>query len=94
MTNNLFNSKFFHDPISIHDMNSEQLKKMLKLMLIIRKTEQHLALARKKALIGGPVHPYHKNNLSNVGYQIGSCHNAEHSSNHIISLAIPQKKNT
>ena len=56
MTNNLFNSKFFNDPISIHDMNYEQLKKMLKLMLIIRKTEQHLALARKKALIGGPVH--------------------------------------
>lgn len=56
MTNNLFDSKFFHDPISIQGMNIERLKKMLEMMLIIRKTEQYLALARKKALIGGPVH--------------------------------------
>ena len=39
-----------------------------------------------------PVHPYKKDSLSNVGYQIGSCPNAENSSNHIISLAIPKKK--
>lgn len=56
MTTNLFSSKSFHDPISIHGMDIKRLKKMLKLMLIIRKTEQYLALAKKKTLIGGPVH--------------------------------------
>jgi hypothetical protein len=48
MPTNLYSSKSFHDPISIHGMDIERLKKMLKLMLIIRKTEQYLALAKKK----------------------------------------------
>jgi pyruvate dehydrogenase E1 component alpha subunit len=56
MPTNLYSSKSVHDPISIHGMDIERLKKMLKLMLIIRKTEQYLALAKKKTLIGGPVH--------------------------------------
>ena len=46
----------FHNPISIknHDLNS--LYKMLESMILIRKAEQQLALARKAGDIGGPVH--------------------------------------
>ena len=46
----------FHNPISIknHDLNS--LYKMLESMILIRKAEQQLALARKAGNIGGPVH--------------------------------------
>ena len=35
-----------------------------------------------------PVHPYIGEELSNVGYQIGSCPNAEQSSRHIVSLPL------
>ena len=56
MINNLFNPKELNYPISIKGTQGKILKKFLKLMLIIRKTENHIALARKKGLIGGPVH--------------------------------------
>jgi len=56
MSNNLFNSKQFHDPISIEDQDIELLKKNLHLMILIRKTEQQLAKAKKEGLIIGPVH--------------------------------------
>lgn len=46
----------FHEPVSIDNIDTNTLKKMLKSMIIIRKTEQQLALARKERLIGGPVH--------------------------------------
>ena len=46
----------FHNSISIDNLDIEVLKQMLKSMLIIRKTEQQLALGRKNGLIGGPVH--------------------------------------
>ncbi len=53
---NLSNPEKFHDPIIIDNQDAGLLKHMLKLMLIIRKTEQQLALGRKNGLIGGPVH--------------------------------------
>jgi TPP-dependent pyruvate/acetoin dehydrogenase alpha subunit len=57
MINSLFNSKQFQDPISIEGQDiQKKLKKILHLMILIRKTEQHLAFARKNGLIGGPVH--------------------------------------
>jgi pyruvate dehydrogenase E1 component alpha subunit len=56
MQNNLLNPKFFQNPISLENQNPDNLKKLLKLMTIIRKTEQQLATARKNKLIGGPVH--------------------------------------
>jgi TPP-dependent pyruvate/acetoin dehydrogenase alpha subunit len=46
----------FHTPISTSSLDCEDLKQMLKSMIIIRKTEQQLALGRKNGLIGGPVH--------------------------------------
>lgn len=46
----------FHGPVSVDSIENNILKKMLKSMIIIRKTEQQLALARKEKLIGGPVH--------------------------------------
>lgn len=46
----------FHEPVCVDNINTNTLKKMLKSMIIIRKTEQQLALARKEGLIGGPVH--------------------------------------
>ena len=46
----------FHEPVCVDNINTNTLKKMLKSMIIIRKTEQQLALARKEELIGGPVH--------------------------------------
>lgn len=46
----------FHDLLLIEDIDSESLKKMLKSMIVIRKTEQKLAIARRDGLIGGPVH--------------------------------------
>ena len=45
-----------HASISTASLDCEDLKQMLKSMIIIRKTEQHLALGRKNGLIGGPVH--------------------------------------
>ena len=56
MLNSLFNSKQFQDPISIEGQDIQKLKKILHLMILIRKTEQQLAFARKNVLIGGPVH--------------------------------------
>ena len=56
MINNFFNPKHFHDPISIKGKDIEILKKMLHLMILIRKTEQQLGIARKNGLINGPVH--------------------------------------
>tara|TARA_B100000780_G_scaffold84908_1_gene58183 strand:- start:1888 stop:2928 length:1041 start_codon:yes stop_codon:yes gene_type:complete len=52
----LSDPKKFHNSVSIDHLSTERLKAMLKSMIIIRKTEQQLALARKDGLIGGPVH--------------------------------------
>lgn len=52
----LTNPKRYHDPISIENQDIGELKNMFRLMLLIRKTEQQLALARKNGTIGGPVH--------------------------------------
>lgn len=52
----LSNPAEFHSPISIDQQSSDVLVNMLKTMILIRKTEQHLALGRKEGLIGGPVH--------------------------------------
>jgi len=52
----LINPNFFQKPNILKKINPVDLKKMLKLMTIIRKTEQQLAVARKNKLIGGPVH--------------------------------------
>lgn len=46
----------FNDPVSTKGIDDHILVKLLKSMIIIRKTEQQLALARKDGLIGGPVH--------------------------------------
>lgn len=56
MIKDLFNPKKFQKPILIKGNRLDQLKKFLELMLIIRKTEQKLAFAREKGIIGGPVH--------------------------------------
>ena len=53
---NFSNPKKYTDLLSIKDQNIDVLKNMLKKILIIRKTEQQLALGRKNGLIGGPVH--------------------------------------
>ena len=53
---NLFDPKKFHKPLSIKDNDERFLKKVLRSMILIRKAEQQLALARKKKLISGPVH--------------------------------------
>ena len=52
----LSNPNNYHGPISIESQKPDSLKKMLNAMIIIRKTEQQLALCRKNGLIGGPVH--------------------------------------
>lgn len=46
----------FQNAISIDALDAGLLKKVLKSMIVIRKTEQRLALGRKNGLIGGPVH--------------------------------------
>ena len=46
----------FHNPISIKSHDLKSLYKMLESMILIRKAEQQLALARKNGDIGGPVH--------------------------------------
>lgn len=56
MIHNLFDPMQFQDPVSIEGQDINILKKMLHLMVLIRKTEQQLAYARKNGLIGGPVH--------------------------------------
>ena len=52
----LSNPEKYHDSISINNQDASVLKNMLSTMLLIRKTEQQLALGRKNGLIGGPVH--------------------------------------
>ena len=52
----LSNPEKYHNSISIKDQDIDTLKNMLSTMLLIRKTEQQLALGRKNGLIGGPVH--------------------------------------
>ena len=54
--NDLARPNKFHNPISLRNYGFDSLKKMLKSMILIRKTEQQLALGRKGGLIGGPVH--------------------------------------
>lgn len=56
MINSLFNPKRYHEPLIIDGLESETLRKILNLMYVIRKTEQHLALSKKNDLIKGPVH--------------------------------------
>ncbi|MDC3359875.1 thiamine pyrophosphate-dependent dehydrogenase E1 component subunit alpha [Gammaproteobacteria bacterium] len=53
---NLSDPLKFHEPVSIDGMNSNDLVSMLRSMILIRKTEQKLAEARRDGLIGGPVH--------------------------------------
>tara|TARA_A100001011_G_scaffold241612_1_gene249643 strand:- start:49 stop:1086 length:1038 start_codon:yes stop_codon:yes gene_type:complete len=50
------NPKKYNSLPSIKDQDIDVLKNMLSTMLLIRKTEQQLALGRKDGLIGGPVH--------------------------------------
>ena len=52
----LSNPEKYHDSISIDNQDASALKNILSTMLLIRKTEQQLALGRKNGLIGGPVH--------------------------------------
>jgi len=52
----LSNPSKFQNAISIDAFEANLLKKLLKSMIVIRKTEQRLALERKNGLIGGPVH--------------------------------------
>lgn len=52
----LDNPEKYHDPISIKNQDVGILINMLSLMLLIRMTEQRLALERKNGVIGGPVH--------------------------------------
>ena len=52
----LSNPENYHEPISIEGQSFGALIKMLRSMIIIRKTEQQLAWGRKNGLIGGPVH--------------------------------------
>jgi TPP-dependent pyruvate/acetoin dehydrogenase alpha subunit len=53
---NLSNPKNFNHPVSIENIDKNILIEMIKSMILIRKTEQQLALGRKTGLIGGPVH--------------------------------------
>ncbi len=53
---NLSNPKNFNHPVLIENISENALIEMLKSMIVIRKTEQQLALQRKNGLIGGPVH--------------------------------------
>ncbi len=46
----------FQGPIALNNLETDLLKKMLLSMILIRKTEQKLALERKAGHIGGPVH--------------------------------------
>ena len=52
----LSNPEKYHDPISVNNQSMGVLEQMFSTMLIIRKTEQQLALGRKNGNIGGPVH--------------------------------------
>ena len=63
----------FHSSILIDSFSNESLKEMLKLMIIIRKTENQLALGRKNGLIGGPVHL----GVGQEAIAVGISHNLE-----------------
>ena len=52
----LSNPEKYYDLILIDNQDASALKNILSTMLLIRKTEQQLALGRKNGLIGGPVH--------------------------------------
>jgi len=52
----LLNPKECHEPVSIAGHESDSLAQLLYSMMLIRKTEQKLAIGRKVGLIGGPVH--------------------------------------
>jgi TPP-dependent pyruvate/acetoin dehydrogenase alpha subunit len=52
----LSNPQKFFEPISIQNQNTDFLIYMLSTMIMIRKTEQQLALGKKNGIIGGPVH--------------------------------------
>ena len=52
----LYDPKKNNNLISIKDQDIDVLKNMLSKILLIRKTEEKLALERKNGLIGGPVH--------------------------------------
>jgi len=54
--NGLSDPETYQNPISVNNQDVSALKNMLSAMLLIRKTEQQLALGRKNGLIGGPVH--------------------------------------
>jgi len=54
--NKLSNPEEFQSPIDIEGFDVEVLMRMLESMVLIRKTEQRLALERMNGLIGGPVH--------------------------------------
>ena len=54
--NGLDNPEKYHDPISIKNQDVDILINMLRTMILIRITEQRLALERKNGVIGGPVH--------------------------------------
>ena len=56
MLNKLFSPTEFNDLISIKGQDIKNLKKFIHLMLLIRKTEQLLASAKKNGIIRGPVH--------------------------------------
>lgn len=53
---NIFNSKKLHKPISINGFDHKILKRLIYSMILIRKTEEKLALEKKDGLIKGPVH--------------------------------------
>ena len=52
----LSNPSCFHSSLDIDGFGKDVLISFLKSMMIIRKTEQRLALGRRDGLIGGPVH--------------------------------------
>lgn len=52
----LFDPKKSLHSIDINSQDSNSLKNILSRMILIRKTEQKLALEKKNGLIGGPVH--------------------------------------
>jgi len=56
MLDKLFNPKNFNNPITIDGYNIKTLKRILSSMILIRKTENKLALEKKNGLIIGPVH--------------------------------------
>ena len=52
----LSNPELFQNPVVLEGISDSILNKMLKSMILIRKTEQKLAWGRKNGFIGGPVH--------------------------------------